>query len=466
MGNSQPQRKKLVIIGGSFAGLLILDKVKEDFDITLIEKKDHFEWICSLPHSMVDLDYFENEATVDLKQCISVDRVFGPNVEYLQGMVTEIADDHSLKYKPTEGLDSDQGLQDIEEETCQFDLLIICTGSVYKINEKSAKDAATIFSIKERTRLIKKYHDRIDSAKEIRVVGGGSTGVESLGEIINKYGDEKEYSMITNQDRLLHGFPEGLSRRASDYFTGKRTFKDLHLNQYFSPENNESEDHNFSLMCAGIDYYTPFMNFNFKDCVDQRRRIFVNQYFQVTNQDPTQQEIVHPKTYDNIFCYGDACLSCMQEVKNVPAIRETSYTVKKNLLAIAYGGKLTKMSYAVDQVAAVYYSKWRGSLVLNDLAIPNCATLLAKKSIEKTFMSKFKNKCCGKFRFCIYNYQVNFSSCYLNTCCCCCPCSKRRRYKERRAALRALIAQHNSEEEKYPLFKDGQEERMIELKSK
>ena len=38
-------RKHLVIVGGSFAGLVLIPKIKDQFNITLIEKKDHFEWI-------------------------------------------------------------------------------------------------------------------------------------------------------------------------------------------------------------------------------------------------------------------------------------------------------------------------------------------------------------------------------------------------------------------------------------
>jgi hypothetical protein len=83
----------------------------------------------------------------------------------------------------------------------------------------------------------------------------------------------------------------------------------------------------------------------------------------------------------------------MQELKNVPAIRECSYILKKNLKAVAYGGKLSKMPYAIDEVAAIYYSKWRGGIVLNDKAISTCFTLKSKKNIEAIYMAKLKKRC-------------------------------------------------------------------------
>lgn len=123
MGNSHSEKKKVTIIGGSFAGLILLDKIKNDYDITLIEKKDHFEWICSLPHSIIDPQYFRNDATVDLKRCITIDQVFGNNVKYLQGMVTEISDEKSLKYIPTERKDNGDALDGSNEQDLDFDIL-------------------------------------------------------------------------------------------------------------------------------------------------------------------------------------------------------------------------------------------------------------------------------------------------------------------------------------------------------
>ena len=76
MGNKAP-KKNLVIIGGSYAGLILLDKVKNDFNVTLIEKKDHFEWIWSLPKSIIEPEYFRDEATVDLHKSLNVDKICG-----------------------------------------------------------------------------------------------------------------------------------------------------------------------------------------------------------------------------------------------------------------------------------------------------------------------------------------------------------------------------------------------------
>ena len=73
--------------------------------------------------------------------------------------------------------------------------------------------------------MINKYNKEISDAKKILVVGGGSTGVEWMGEIIEKYKGEKEYGIVNSQSRLLAEFPEKASRKAQEFFDNKPTFK-------------------------------------------------------------------------------------------------------------------------------------------------------------------------------------------------------------------------------------------------
>jgi len=157
------------------------------------------------------------------------------------------------------------------------------------------------------------------------------------------------------------------------------------------------------------------------------------------------------KVFDNIFCYGDACLTRMKEAKNIPAIRTTSYIVSHNIKALAYGGKLKEMPISVDNLAGVYFSKYSGTTILNDFAIPMCLTLLMKKFIEGTFIGKYQNRCCSSCRYKFYNTSVNIMSCMFNKLLCCCPCSKRRANNERRLQLREIWNNQNNFEDKKSL---------------
>ena len=94
----------------------------------------------------------------------------------------------------------------------------------------------------------------------------------------------------------------------------------MYLGQRFNPNSELAQEYEFSLMCIGQSHYSPFFdNKNFANWKDQRGRIFVNEFFQVTDQNP---EIESPEelkqdsvVYENIFCYGDAWVTRMKEVK-------------------------------------------------------------------------------------------------------------------------------------------------------
>jgi len=201
-------------------------------------------------------------------------------------------------------------------------------------------------------------------------------------------------------------------------------------------------------MCAGLSYYTPFMDSNFKECTDDRGRIFVNEHFQVTSQDPNKSPDLNSVVHENIFWYGDAASTPMQEAKNIPAIRQTCSIVSYNLKAVNSGTKLKSMPVVLNMLAGVYFSKWKGVSIFNDFALPSCLTLKVKESIESKYMAKYKNKCCGKCKYGMYSCQFSSVMCCLSKCWCCCKWSKRNAYKRRRKAVRAIIEEHKASQSK------------------
>jgi len=54
MGNNNATVAKphLVIVGASFSGLILTHELHETYNITLIERKDHFEYIPLVPKSL------------------------------------------------------------------------------------------------------------------------------------------------------------------------------------------------------------------------------------------------------------------------------------------------------------------------------------------------------------------------------------------------------------------------------
>lgn len=248
MGNNQGtvKKKHLVIVGGSFAGLLLAQKLSSSFNITIVEQKDYFEWICGMPASILNPDYFQNQATVMLADMIERDRVLGDNVHFLQATLTQIVDSHRIKVKRTDKTEELKTLDNIPEEIINFDFLAICTGTWFKVNETDVQKVAYLFSKEHRAQFLNNYLEQIEKAKSILIVGGGATGSECLGEIQTKYGDTKKYGLMNSQHELLAGFPETAKNKTLRHFEGKNT--KLYLGQKYDPDGPIAKQYDFVMM--------------------------------------------------------------------------------------------------------------------------------------------------------------------------------------------------------------------------
>lgn len=247
----------LVVVGGSFAGISICLNTNMNFRITVIEKKEFFEWATAVPYSVVSKDYFETGATIDYNQMINVDKVLGVNVTYEQAVMTELVDENTLKISKINGADLENS-----EETIKFDYLVLCTGSIYSLNDKP-EDIYKIYNKKKRADLFSKYRNEIDKANSVLVVGGGATGLEAAGCLLMTYQDKKKIGIVNGGSALLSGFPAEASKAALDYFESKGV--QVYLNTKFSDNSKLAEEYDFVWKCAGINFYTPFMDKNFKD---------------------------------------------------------------------------------------------------------------------------------------------------------------------------------------------------------
>jgi len=442
MGSGNTKEKKhLVIVGGSFAGVNLIMKLKDEFKITLIDKKDYFEWICGLPQSYIgNKDYFDKKATADFHQMVEVDKVFGNNVTFLQGMLSELVNENLIKVKKTKGVKRDQ-IEGIQEEEIHFDFLALCTGGIYRMNE-DADSAKLVFSKKERQTMLNSYREDIEKASSVLVVGGGATGVETVGELLMNHGNKKRVAIITNADSLLAGYPNNAGRIAEAHFA-KKDVK-VYKKTRYDPAKKLEEDYDYVISCVGLYFHSEFLNKNFQSFKNERGQIYVNKYYQVTNINPCELEknehVPNEKILNNIFCYGDAALTRMNEAKNVPAIREGSYVVAHNIKQLEKESpKLKEMPYAVNMISAVYYDKWSGSLTTNKCSFFNCCIFNNKKAFEGFYFCLMKNKACGKCNWSNYNCQLNYMGCCLSLMCC--GCSNREQKKQRREELKQIFGE-------------------------
>lgn len=94
----------------------------------------------------------------------------------------------------------------------------------------------------------------------------------------------------------------------------------MHLSKNYEGQRTLDElDYEYALDCSGYKFNGPrnFMLGGLKKCLEPRTgQIMVNQYCQVTDQHPFDER-EYCKVYDNIFSFGDVCLTPSNELKTI-----------------------------------------------------------------------------------------------------------------------------------------------------
>lgn len=234
-------KKKIVIIGGGYAGLqsaLYLNT--EEFDVTLIDKTSCHEILPELPHLITDKTLSTEIAYSDLLK--------NKDVDFIQETATQI------DYSKNIILLSNQ-------QEIKFDKLILAVGATtnyfgisgleeYSLPFINSQDVQnTMTSIKaslQKAAELGKDHEDYKLYTSIVVGGGGLTGVEVTGELILElkdlcaeynldYKDIKIY-FVEGMDKLLPAIPkedEKLSLNVTEFFKNNKTVE-LVLNEFIT----------------------------------------------------------------------------------------------------------------------------------------------------------------------------------------------------------------------------------------
>src|SRR3989344_6296972 len=134
--------KKIVIIGGGFAGSNCAIKLEKNFDVTVIDTKDYFEFTPGVLRTIVEPEHIS-------KIQVMHDHYL-KRAKLIVGHVTEISDKYVL----------------IKKRKIIFDYLIIASGSSYN---SPFKEKNVIHSI--RARNLRNYYEQVCKAKSILIIG-------------------------------------------------------------------------------------------------------------------------------------------------------------------------------------------------------------------------------------------------------------------------------------------------------
>jgi apoptosis-inducing factor 2 len=293
--------KKVVIIGGGFAGSYAAKKLEREFDVALIDSKDYFEFTPGVLRTIVEPEHVRKIQVLHSR--------YLRLAEVVVGKVKEVSDEFVK----------------VNGKKIYFDYLVICSGSRYEMPFK--EQGAVIAS---RTEHLRKNFAKLRDAKKIMIVGGGLVGVELASEIFDKY-DDKEVTIVHSGERLIERNSEKAIAYAEKYLKSRGA-------KIVFGEKVEKVGENFCLtdrgrkiesdlvfLCTGI---KPNFEFLPSRWINEKG-ICVNEFLQAGGKEA-------------IFAAGDVV--SIDEEKTAQNAQRQAKIVVKNILALESGQKLKEYS--------------------------------------------------------------------------------------------------------------------------
>lgn len=258
--------KNVVIIGGGFAGVRCAVELSKStqFNITLIDQKDYFEVSFAQLASLVD------------------PHGIGIRSRFLYSSFLKC----NVKNEKVKAVSKDNVILE-NGASIDFDILVIASGSSYqsfpigKPNEQ--------FSLSERNLFFISENEKLKSARNVIVIGGGPVGVELVGEIASKYTDKK-VTLVHGTERILEGMSIEASRLAAGQLKSlgveiilNERLQYVNEHQYASTITNKILDADIFYNCIGSKANTGFMIPEYTSSLNERGLIMVDDLFRVKN---------------------------------------------------------------------------------------------------------------------------------------------------------------------------------------
>lgn len=342
--------KKVIVIGGGFAGSTIARELQNDFEVTLIDNKDYFEFTPGILRTIVEPDH--------IKKLQIMHNHYLTSARFLRGEVEAVEKNKVIV-----------GGRDI-----RYDYLVICSGSGYNIPIKE-KDVVPAV----RAEHLRKHHERLCKAKKVLIIGGGLVGIELAAEICTHYKD-KSIILIHSHERLCERNKISTSRYAENFLLKKgvklvfgEKVRKNHGNTFISDKGKEYKA-DIAFLCTGIKPNFEFMKKNLKRKLNEKNQIKVNEYMQVSGE-------------KNIFAPGD--VNDMKVEKTAQNAERQAKIVARNILSMERKEKLHKYIFRKTPMV-ISLGKWKGIFELDGIVFTGILPGILKSFIEWKEMKKLR----------------------------------------------------------------------------
>ncbi|MBI4159134.1 FAD-dependent oxidoreductase [Candidatus Woesearchaeota archaeon] len=344
----------VVIVGGGFCGSYCARKLEKKFDVILIDSKDYFEFTPGIPHVVCDIEHR--------------DKIRVRHEDYLRkakiiiGTVETVTKDYVR----------------VNNKIINYDYLILSSGSIYRSPFKS-----NIITAVSRSEDLVNFHNEIEKAEHILVIGGGLVGVEMAAELLTY--TNKEVTLIEQGSRLLKRNPEKVGDYAKEFLLKKECeiiFDDKVVKfgkNNFLTEKGKQLVADFAFICTGI---IPNSKFDFKGFdvkFDAKGYLIVDEYLRIS---------------DSIFVGGDVV--SLNEERTAQNARRHAETICKNIINGINGKSLVK--YVSKKTPLVIsLGSYNGIFVSKNFVFPGIIPGILKRLIEKQVMFDYRKNgkgCC------------------------------------------------------------------------
>ncbi|MBI5066518.1 FAD-dependent oxidoreductase [Candidatus Woesearchaeota archaeon] len=345
--------KNIIIIGGGFCGAQcakILDgKLPDNHNLLLFDNKDYFQFTPSIHKLLTKLSY-ERKIKVPYTDFLKRTRVITEPVS----SVTKNSVKAGSKNYP-------------------FDYLVICSGAHVKDLHKS-KNVFLLKTVND----AKEIHEELKKANHVTIVGGGLTGTEVAGELINK--TKKRINLIEKHDRLLSrqnieassvAF-NYLQKKCVDIFLGQEIIK--YAYNYVLTSGREKIPTDLIIWCTGIEPNLSFLGPGLKNKKDSKGLLTTLN--------------LNLQGFKNIFVGGD--ITNLPEEKCAQNAEYHGQTIAENILRSIKKDKL--VAYIPrPRIMVISLGDYHAMLTTPENAWDGVIPAILKKVIEVVTVGKYKH---------------------------------------------------------------------------
>ncbi len=343
--------KRVVVIGGGFAGSTVARHLEKEFEVTLIDTKNYFEFTPSILRTIVEPGHIRK-----------IQRLHTSYLHRTHVVIGEVSNVSHLFVK-------------IGSKKIPYDYLVIASGSRYTL---PIKEQHVILAT--RAVHLRDCYKQLCTSESVLIIGGGLVGVELAAEIITKY-PSKQVTLVHAGNRLIErnhtkaslAVEYFLKRRGVTIIANERIASSKRGKFFTSSGKVLSADMTF--LCTGIIPNYEFLKSHFASILTPQNQIKVNSHLQVQN---------HPM----IFAAGD--IAGLNLEKTAQHAEHQARVVAQNIRSHALGESLSVYTPNKRAPMVISLGQKKGVLEYNGFVVTGYLPGLLKRFIEFKEMRKLR----------------------------------------------------------------------------